>query len=148
MGAGIVLFSYCVIGAVVALTSGLPGAMAGAPAPTVMMLVVIAGTIDLDGMPLFMTAVTVALIGTAATGLCFLVIGRFRLANFLRFIPYPVSGGFIAGTGGLACLIALDLLGISWTQAGLPTIPEPGSLPQIAVGIGLCDRTSLSRSSS
>ena len=136
VGAGIVLFSYCVIGAVVALTSGLPGAMAGAPAPTVMMLVVIAGTIDLEGTPLFMTAVAVALIGTAATGLCFLVIGHLRLANFLRFIPYPVSGGFIAGTGGLACLIALDLLGVFWTQAGFPTIPEPGALPQIVVGIG------------
>ena len=136
VGAGIVLFSYCVIGIVIALTSGLPGAMAGGPTPSVMMLVFIAGAIDLDGLPLFMTATTVALVGTVATGLCFLLIGHFRLANFFRFIPYPVSGGFIAGTGGLTCLIALDLMGVSRQPAGFPSLPDPSALPHVGIGVG------------
>ncbi len=35
------------------------------------------------------------------TGVTFLVIGSFRLGNLARFIPYPVVGGFLAGTGWL-----------------------------------------------
>ena len=31
----------------------------------------------------------------------FLVLGTFRLGNLARFIPYPVIGGFLAGTGWL-----------------------------------------------
>ena len=63
VGAGVVLFGYCVIGTVVALTSGLPGAMAGAPMPSVVMMVVIAGSIDLEGQSLFVTAISAALLG-------------------------------------------------------------------------------------
>ncbi|MDE0345726.1 MAG: SulP family inorganic anion transporter, partial [Boseongicola sp.] len=136
VGAGVVLFGYCVIGTVVALTSGLPGAMAGAPMPSVVMMVVIAGSIDLEGQPLFVTAVSAALIGTAVTGLCFLAIGHFRLASFLRFIPYPVAGGFIAGTGGLACVLALELMGITIRNPeGLVSL-EPDTLQFAGIGIG------------
>jgi len=34
-------------------------------------------------------------------GVIFLVLGTFRLGNLVRFIPYPVVGGFLAGTGWL-----------------------------------------------
>ena len=139
VGAGIVLFGYCMIGTVVALVSGLPGAMAGAPMPSVMMMVVIAGSIDLEGQPLFVTAVAAALIGTAVTGLCFLAIGHLRLASFFRFIPYPVAGGFIAGTGGLACILALKLMGITIERPdGLVNLDRDTLLfAGIGVGFGL-----------
>ncbi|MXX91218.1 MAG: STAS domain-containing protein [Boseongicola sp. SB0677_bin_26] len=135
-GAGVVLFGYCMIGTVVALTSGLPGAMAGAPMPSVVMMVVIAGSIDLEGQPLFVTAVSAALIGTAVTGLCFLAIGHFRLASFLRFIPYPVAGGFIAGTGGLACVLALELMGITVRNPDGLVYLERDTLQLAGIGIG------------
>ena len=136
VGAGIVLFGYCMIGAVIALTSGLPGAMAGAPMPSVMMMVVIAGSIGLEGQPLFVTAVAAALIGTAVTGLCFLAIGHLRLASLFRFIPYPVSGGFIAGTGGLACILALKLMGITIERPDSLVDLEPGTLLYAGFGVG------------
>ena len=136
VGAGVVLFGYCMIGTVVALTSGLPGAMAGAPMPSVVMMVVIAGSIDLEGQPLFVTAVSAALIGTTVTGLCFLAIGHFRVASLFRFIPYPVAGGFIAGTGGLACVLALELMGISIRNPdGLVNL-EADTLQFAGIGIG------------
>ena len=103
-GLGLVLFGYCAIGTLVAIGSGFRGAVAGAPLPSVMMLLAISTTIDLDGRALFVTAVAAALIGTMAAGVGFLAIGHFRLARFLRFIPYPVAGGFIAGTGGARML--------------------------------------------
>ena len=136
VGAGIVLFGYCMIGTVVALTSGLPGAMAGAPMPSVMMMVVIAGSIDLEGQPLFVTAVAVALIGTAVTGLCFLAVGHLRLASFFRFIPYPVAGGFIAGTGGLVCILALKLMGIAIERPNGLVDLERDTLLFACIGIG------------
>ena len=134
-GVGLVLFSYCVIGTVVTLTSGFRGALAGAPLPTVMMLVAITSTVDLEGRALFVTSVATALIGTIATGLCFLVIGRFRLARLLRFIPYPVAGGFIAGTGGLACLVALRLMGFSFDRESLLSPLGPNATVSLAIGI-------------
>jgi SulP family sulfate permease len=45
----------------------------------------------------------IALLGLAslATGICFLVLGLFGLGKLVRIIPYPVIGGFLAGTGWL-----------------------------------------------
>lgn len=40
-------------------------------------------------------------LGTVLTGLLLFVLGRFRLSYLIRFIPYPVVGGFLAGTGWL-----------------------------------------------
>jgi SulP family sulfate permease len=49
----------------------------------------------------FFTVVAATLVVTLLTGVTFLVLGTFRLGNLARFIPYPVVGGFLAGTGWL-----------------------------------------------
>ena len=62
-------------------------------------------TMDAEG-----DAPAVALIISAvATGACCLLIGRCRLANLVRFIPYPVTGGFVAGIGVAALVIGVAL---------------------------------------
>ncbi len=38
---------------------------------------------------------------TVLTGITFLAIGTFKRGNLIRFVPYPVVGGFLAGTGWL-----------------------------------------------
>ena len=38
---------------------------------------------------------------SVATGLFFMLLGRFRLGSLVRFLPYPVMGGSLAGTGVL-----------------------------------------------
>ncbi|MDE0114703.1 MAG: hypothetical protein OXN84_20770 [Albidovulum sp.] len=48
--------------------------------------------------------------GAVITSACILLIGCFLLANPMRFIPFPVVGGFVAGIGGLVCLAALSLM--------------------------------------
>jgi SulP family sulfate permease len=46
--------------------------------------------------------VLVAVIGaTMLMGLIFMGLGIFRIGRFVRFLPYPVMGGFLAGTGWL-----------------------------------------------
>ncbi|MEO8293116.1 MAG: hypothetical protein ABI635_08235, partial [Actinomycetota bacterium] len=49
----------------------------------------------------FLTVVAATLVVTLLTSLTFLLLGTFRLGNLARFIPYPVVGGFLAGTGWL-----------------------------------------------
>jgi len=49
----------------------------------------------------FLTVVAATLVVTVSCGAIFFVLGTFRLGNLVRFIPYPVVGGFLAGTGWL-----------------------------------------------
>jgi SulP family sulfate permease len=46
---------------------------------------------------------------TLATGLFFLVVGYFKWGGLARFLPYPVMGGFLAGTGWLLVVGGLSL---------------------------------------
>lgn len=45
------------------------------------------------------TIVTAMMITTLLTGLFLLLLGKLRLGNLVRYIPYPVTGGFFAGIG-------------------------------------------------
>jgi sulfate permease, SulP family len=45
-----------------------------------------------------LAAITLA---SLLTGACFLVLGVLRLGSLARFLPYPVVGGFLAGSGWL-----------------------------------------------
>lgn len=49
----------------------------------------------------FMTVAAVLALSSFLSGAAFMIIGKFRLANVLRFMPFPVVGGFLAGTGWL-----------------------------------------------
>jgi len=81
----------------------------------------IAATMNTDAQVLFVTTACALIISAVATGTCCLLVGQFRFANLLRFIPYPVAGGFVAGIGGVVCLAALSLMGAGpgWRGAAL-----------------------------
>ena len=49
----------------------------------------------------FLTVVAATLVVTVLCGVVFALLGTFRLGNLVRFVPYPVVGGFLAGTGWL-----------------------------------------------
>ncbi|HAV78660.1 MAG TPA: sodium-independent anion transporter, partial [Anaerolineae bacterium] len=44
------------------------------------------------------------------TGAAFFLIGQFNLGNMVRYIPYPVVGGFLAGTGWLLTSGAIEVM--------------------------------------
>lgn len=48
---------------------------------------------------LFANIFTAIVLATLLTGVAFLLLGYFKLGNLVRFIPYPVVGGFLAATG-------------------------------------------------
>jgi SulP family sulfate permease len=49
----------------------------------------------------FLTVIAATLVVTVLCGVVFFALGRFKLGNLVRFVPYPVVGGFLAGTGWL-----------------------------------------------
>jgi len=49
----------------------------------------------------FSTVVMMIVATTLTTGLFFILLGVFKLGGFVRFLPYSVMGGFLAGTGWL-----------------------------------------------
>ena len=140
-GTGTILFGTFVVCLVIALTSGYRGAISALPSPAIVVLVAIGSTIALQGDVLFMTMVATMMVGALAGGTCFLTIGRFRVANLVRFIPFSVAGGFLAGTGGALCLAALPLMGVTPEWPMSPSFPEPSALwswvPGVAYGLGL-----------
>lgn len=73
--------------------------------------------------------VTIAL-ASVATGLCFFAIGALRAGRLIRFVPFPVIAGFLAGTGWQlavgALIVAAGAIGprgvVAWLSAGAAPI--------------------------
>lgn len=58
----------------------------------------------------FLTIVAVVIISTMLTGIFFYLVGQFNLGNLVRFIPFPVMGGFLAGAGWLLVVGAISVM--------------------------------------
>ena len=140
-GIGLILFGNFAACLLVALVSSYRGAIAGLSPALVIIMASIAATMDVQGEALFVTTACALIISAIATGVSCLLIGRFHLANLVRFIPYPVAAGFVAGIGGMVCLAAISLMGVNleWHEAG--AFVEPPVLwmwlPGVAYGVAL-----------
>lgn len=106
-GIGFTLFGACAFGLVMALTSSFPGTIAipqDTPAAILALVAAaIAANLSTSATPdtIFFTVVAAIVVTSLLTGIFFLVLGTCRLGSLVRFIPYPVVGGFLAGTGWL-----------------------------------------------
>ena len=140
-GVGLVLFGNFAACFAIALTSGFRGAIAGLSPALVIVMARIGSTTDAEGDALFVTTAAALMMGAVATGVCFLLMGRYRLANLVRFIPYPVAGGFVAGIGAAVCLSAMSLMGVDMDWHTIPALVKSSELwkwsPGAAFGIGL-----------
>lgn len=56
------------------------------------------------------TVFMLLVVASVAAGLVMLLLGAFRLSYLIRFIPYPVMGGFLAATGYLLIMGGLGIL--------------------------------------
>ncbi len=140
-GVGLVLFGNFAACLVIALTGGYRGAIAGLSPALVIVMALIGSTMDAEGDALFVTTAGALIISATVAGACCLMIGRFRLSNLLRFIPYPVAGGFVAGIGGAVCLAAMSLMGAEPDWRTIPALLKPSVLwkwlPGALFGIAL-----------
>lgn len=141
-GIGITLFSSFVIGIVVALTSSLRGSVGiGQDIPAAILAPVAAGIAAslspaVTPEATYITVVAVIAVTSLVTGIGFLLMGIFRLGGLIRFIPYPVIGGFLAGNGWLLVKGSFGvMLATSLTFANLPHLFQAGVLVRWLPGL-------------
>ncbi len=106
-GVGIALIGATVTAIIVAWRSTFPFTIAGPEANSAIIITLAAASIanglespDGEGS-IFPTVWAAIIFSTAASGLFLYLLGRFRWGRLARYIPYPVIGGFLAGTGWL-----------------------------------------------
>ncbi|HEY9665018.1 MAG TPA: SulP family inorganic anion transporter, partial [Allocoleopsis sp.] len=115
-GIGIALFTAIISSVVIALMSSLPGIIADLQeAPTILFGLIASAIVA--RMPAGATSseilytVLIAIAFTSVlTGIFCFILGTFKLGELTRLIPYPVVGGFLAGTGWLLADGALRLM--------------------------------------
>jgi SulP family sulfate permease len=93
-----------VVGSVQDAAAAVLGIIAGVVAAKVTQIQQVAqatGLKDYEKPDIFLTVIAATLIVTVLCGVVFFVVGKYRLGNLVRFVPYPVVGGFLAGTGWL-----------------------------------------------
>ncbi|MFT3772728.1 MAG: SulP family inorganic anion transporter [Minicystis sp.] len=123
-GIGILLFSTFVIAALVSLFSSYRPVIAAPQENVAVILALIAASIGRSlhagegALPTLIAAIGVT---SAATGVLFFALGSLRLGKIVRFIPYPVVGGFLAGTGWLLVQGSLNVM--SGLPVGLGDLP-------------------------
>ncbi len=140
-GVGLVLFGNFATCLIFAFASSFRGVIAGLSPALVLVMALIGSWIDAKGDALFVSAAIALIISAVVTGVCCLMIGHFGLANLMRFIPYPVAGGFVAGIGGAVCLAAMSLMGAELKWWVIPALFESPVLwkwsPGAVYGIAL-----------
>ena len=140
-GVGLVLFGNFAACLVIALAGGYRGAISGLSPPLVIMMALIGSTMEVEGHALFVTTAGTLIICAVVTGISFFVIGRFHLSNLVRFVPYPMAAGFVAGIGGAVCLASMPLMGAEPGFRTIPVLLEPPMLwkwgPGALFGIAL-----------
>ncbi|WP_158269593.1 SLC26A/SulP transporter family protein [Desulfonatronum sp. SC1] len=84
----------------------------------------------------FITVVAALMLSTLATAAFFFLVAKKKLADYIRFTPYPVVAGFLAGTGWLLTKGSLEVMtGISLSWDALPSLLSRELLPFWAPGV-------------
>jgi SulP family sulfate permease len=136
-GVAVTFLSAAVGGAIVALRSSLPFAVAGPDSGISVVLAALVATVAKHvmttggGDPLGPAIIAMALT-TALTGLLLCVLGFTRAGPAIRFVPYPVIGGFLGATGWLMMTGAIQVV---TDQA--PTVGNLGAFLNAAVAAKL-----------
>jgi SulP family sulfate permease len=153
LGLGITVFSAGVTLAIVALTSTLPGMIATPlAAPTAILAIMAAGiATELQAAPsaeVLATVLIMIAVSSLLTGGLLLGLGLFQQGERIRVVPYPVIGGFMAGTGWLLVRGFVQIttdLPLSWSSMGL--LWQPAMLwcwvPGLGFAIALLTATRL-----
>jgi len=132
-GIAVTFLSAAIGGLIVALRSSLPFAVAGpdssisvvlaALVATLVQRLVASGNTNLLGPALI--AMTLA---TALTGLLLCVLGFTHAGRAIRFVPYPVIGGFLGATGWLLITGAIQVVADQ-----RPTLGNVGAFADLAI---------------
>lgn len=136
-----ILLSGALVGLLITWLSAYKGVIAQPQDGPAVLIGAFAATIasQIPGITPDRTAAVVfgaVMLSSLLTGIVFYVLGQWRIARFVRFIPYPVIGGFLAGSGLLIILIALNVLvGERLIGADWSTLHSNGRLVTLTAGV-------------
>lgn len=134
LGAGLFLLGAGIMNLISARGSSLPGVILQ-PQDSTSAVVAVALSAMIPGVAAgeqLGTLFVYILIATALAGIAMLLLGLLRLGELVRLVPYPVIGGFLAGTGWLLVAGAAELVtnGFAWSAVAIGALIA-------AVGFGL-----------
>ncbi|HMB76278.1 MAG TPA: SulP family inorganic anion transporter, partial [Kiloniellaceae bacterium] len=143
-GVGMLLFATITLSLITALGSSQAGIVGTTQDVALVSFAVIAAAIEADlterdaAAQVLPTVVAAIGLSTLLCGLVFYLLGRFRLSRFVRFVPYPVIAGFLAGTGWLIIEGAFGVItGSDLSFEALPSFAEGSALAKIATAVVL-----------
>ena len=110
-----IFISSAVLATIIALGSSLPFAIAGPDSSTAAMTAILASSL-VERMaainpsaPLLAPVLITLAVSTVITGIVLCGFGVTRMGRAIRYVPYPVVGGFLGATG---CLIVFGAIGV------------------------------------
>jgi SulP family sulfate permease len=116
LGIGFALIGAIITGVIVSLVSSLPGTISGIQdAPTAILALMSAAIVasmpvDASGVETFITVTVAIAVTTLICGIFLFSLGYFNLGGLVRFLPYPVVGGFLAGSGWLLVIGSISMM--------------------------------------
>jgi len=137
-GFSMALVTAVIVGLVVAWRSSCRVAIAIPQDRVAPLLTMLAGSVagGMSAAPpdqVFASVISSIVLVTLVTGVVLYGLGRLKLGNLVRYIPYPVIGGFLAGSGWLLVLGGLRvMLGHKVELRGLI---DPEALKHILPGV-------------
>lgn len=139
-GFGMALITAVIVGVIVAWRSSCRLSIAipqDRVAPLLMLLSasVAAGMENAPAEAVFASVVSAIVMVTLVTGAVLYILGRLKLGNLVRYIPYPVIGGFLAGSGWLLVLGGLRVM--FGQKVTVDLLVDPNQLLRWLPGIGL-----------
>lgn len=142
-GIGITLFSGTVFGLVIAFASSYKVSTCFAqdiPAVAMgLMASAIAASISGPGAErsIFATILVAIGLSTLFTGVVFFFLGQFRLGSLIRFIPHPVIGGFLAGSGWILARGSFAVMtGVELKTGNIGTLIDAAVVVKWLPGVG------------
>ncbi len=136
------LVSAIVLGLILVFASSYPGSIAMAQIEPAAILALVAAAVvtlvgtDGDADVAFATMTAAIAVASLVFGATLFLLGAFRLGNLVRFIPFPVVAGFLAGVGWL--LVRGSFTTLASYPLGfehLASLSEPDALGQWVPGV-------------
>lgn len=142
VGIGLVFLTAVVSITLISFTNSLPGVLADPQDAPAIILALMASEIATQypndvaaSLPTIMMTIAVT---TCGVGVVYWLLGTFKLGNLVRFMPYPVIGGFLAGTGYLLVQGAFNVMVDQFfSLRQLPVLLQPTFLMRWVPGLGL-----------
>ncbi len=133
-GLGVALATEIIALSIISLGSSVPGITGGLQDTSGVILAAMAATLfgslgAASAEERLSTVLAGIAVATLLTGAFLWLLGFFRLGRLIRYVPYPVIGGFLAGSGWLLACGSFEVMtGLPLTLTGFWTALQPGLL--------------------